>query len=222
MAPLFFLLRRLLRLRRGDRGRQETAVRDHETMVPARNLLRRQYNCYGGFLSADSSFCSEKLRSPENMAEERSRGFAAGGFVNGREEGEEEEEEEEEEAGPEAEASKSSRGGEEVEEEGWLRLGIGVGVTTSMSPRSPAKSSSTAARRRELDLFERSSTAPSAATGVGSMMPVFHACGARQLLPPRYPLGILETRQSCNGVRHVSIFACCSRYATTAVHVSAG
>ncbi|KAG0459664.1 hypothetical protein HPP92_022792 [Vanilla planifolia] len=108
------------------------------------------------------------------MAEERSRGFAAGGFVNGREEGEEEEEEEEEEAGPEAEASKSSRGGEEVEEEGWLRLGIGVGVTTSMSLRSPAKSSSTAARRRELDLFERSSTAPSAATGVGSMMPVFH------------------------------------------------
>ncbi|KAG0457863.1 hypothetical protein HPP92_023020 [Vanilla planifolia] len=108
------------------------------------------------------------------MAEERSRGFAAGGFVNGREEGEEEEEDEEEEAGPEAEASKSSRGGEEVEEEGWLRLGIGVGVTTSMSLRSPAKSSSTAARRRELDLFERSSTAPSATTSVGSMMPVFH------------------------------------------------
>ncbi|KAH0467518.1 hypothetical protein IEQ34_004756 [Dendrobium chrysotoxum] len=122
-------------------------------MVPARNLLRRHYDCYGGYFS-DSYFDFEKpppaLRSPEFM----------GGLAN-CEERQEEEEEEEEEAGT------SNRDAGDQCCEGWLQLGVGVGIRPPTSRRSPGSSSSAPPLREvrvalstELELFAPRPAAP--------------------------------------------------------------
>lgn len=106
-------------------------------MVPARNLLRRHYDCYGGYFS-DSYFDFEKpaaaMRSPEFM----------GGLVNGEERREEEEEEE---------AGTSSRDAGDQCCEGWLQLGIGAGIRPPATRRSPPLTEVGVALSTELELF---------------------------------------------------------------------
>ncbi|PKA56882.1 E3 ubiquitin protein ligase DRIP2 [Apostasia shenzhenica] len=124
-------------------------------MVPARNLLRLQYDCYEGFFD-DTRFASEKpacVRSAESMEEEpTSRGRAAVGMAHGG--GDQEEEGDQDERDVEDQAGACSRE-EDEGSEGWLQLGIGAGVGPPASRRSPESISVAAggALTTELELF---------------------------------------------------------------------
>ncbi|XP_020599731.1 uncharacterized protein LOC110039114 [Phalaenopsis equestris] len=99
-------------------------------MVPARNLLRRHYDCYGGYFT-DPYFekRTKALKSPEFMA----------GLSNG-------EEEEEEEVG----TSSRDAGGDQCRDS-WLQLG--VGLRPQLSRGSQTGGRSVQPLSTELELF---------------------------------------------------------------------